>query len=163
MIWSSLGNNTAQSKNSYQRKIMLKLTTVSILISCKLPILALNKTIMKKALLFVFAVAAFSQAKAQQFFNVQPSDSLKNNLFEQYFNVQPQNQSPLLQPKLNLNKMPGAASPRVTVSTIDRMPVAQLQGLDKMPVAKLLGFDKMPVAKLGQTNAFKPYLKKLRP
>jgi hypothetical protein len=113
---------------------------------------------MKKALLFVFAVAAFSQAKAQQFFNVQPYDSLKNNLFEQYFKVQPQNQSPL-----NLNEMLPAAGPRVTVSATDHMPIALLQGFSKMPVVKLSGFDKMSVAKLGQGDTFKPYLKKLTP
>ena len=105
---------------------------------------------MKKALLVVFVVAAFSQAKAQQLFNVKPSDSLKNNLLEQYFKVQPQNQLPWALPPLNLNKTLTTFGDNVKISPCDHMPVAFLQNDSKMPVVKLGGTYKMPVLKLGE-------------
>ena len=107
---------------------------------------------MKKALLVVLVVAAFSQAKAQQVFNVKPSDSLKNNWFEQYLKVQPQNQMPWLQPQLNLNKTLAAGASQVKISLYDHMPIAFLQGDSKMPIVKLGGSYKMPVLKLGEGN-----------
>jgi hypothetical protein len=119
---------------------------------------------MKKALLIAFVVAAFSQAKAQQLFNVKPADSLKNNLFEQYFKVQPQNQLPWLQPRLNLNEALVAGAGQVKISRYDHMPVADLQGYSKMPVVKLGGFDRMPVLKPAEgTVIVVPDLKKQTP
>jgi len=102
---------------------------------------------MKKALLIAIVVAAFSRAKAQQLFNVKPTDSLKNNLFEQYFKVQPQNQLPWIQPPLNLTEALSIGTGRVKINRYDHMPIAYLQGDTKMPVVKLEGFDRMPILK----------------
>jgi hypothetical protein len=107
---------------------------------------------MKKALLVVFAAAAFSQARAQQFFSVKPSDSLKNNWFEQYLKVRPQNQLPWALPPLKFNKTLATFGSNVKISPYDHMPIAFLQGDSKMPVVKLGGAYKMPVLKLGEGN-----------
>jgi hypothetical protein len=107
---------------------------------------------MKKALLVAFIVAAISQVKAQQLLNVKPSDSLKNNLFEQYFKVQPQNQLPWALPQLNLSKTSTTFDGNVKISPYDHMPIAFLQGNSKMPVVKSAGSYKMPVLRPGDGN-----------
>ena len=112
---------------------------------------------MKKALLVAFIITAFSQARAQQLFNLRPSDSLKNNLYEQYLKVKPQNQLLLTLPPLNLNKTPALADNGVKISPDDHTPIAFLQGDSKMPVVKLEGADRMPILKLeGGAAVFAP-------
>jgi hypothetical protein len=116
---------------------------------------------MKKAVLLILIAVAVSQAKAQQFFNVKPSDSLKNNLFNQYFKVQPQNKLPWVQPQITLTKPLAAFGDLVKISPEDNLPIAFLQGYSKMPVVKLEGTDKMPVLKMG--NPYVQEVEKITP
>lgn len=97
----------------------------------------------------MFVLAGFSQAKAQQFFNLNPSDSLKNNSFDKYFNAMPGNQQQSLQLHAILPQTPAFVKVGIKVSSEDHMPVAFLPGESKMPVIKLGGSYKMPVLKTG--------------
>jgi|ERR1700722_10077438 len=118
---------------------------------------------MKKTLLIIFAVAAFSQVKAQQLFRVKPADSLKNNLLEKYFNIKPGSRPQLFQLQGNPIPMLADIDTQVKVSSFDHMPIAFLQGYSKMPIAKLDGAEKMPVTMLGGGNLFKSDSKKITP
>ena len=118
---------------------------------------------MKKILLIIFAVAAFSEVKAQQLFPEKPADSLKNNLLEKYFNITPGSRQQLFQLQINPTQMLATIDTPVKVSSFDHMPIAFLQGYSKMPTAKLGGTEKMPVIILGGENQFKSDSKKLTP
>ncbi len=106
---------------------------------------------MKKALLLILVIAAFSQAKAQQLFQFKPADSLTNNPFERYFQAKPYTPQPFFHPQLQPNQVLASVNTPVKISAFDHMPVAVLQGSSKMPVVKLNGTDKMPVLKLGSS------------
>jgi hypothetical protein len=105
---------------------------------------------MKKALIVMFVLAGFSQAKAQQFFNPNPSDSLKNNSFDKYFNTAPGKQQQLLHLQANPLQTPAFVKVEIKVSNYDHMPIAYLPVNSKMPVIKLGGSYKMPVLKIGE-------------
>jgi hypothetical protein len=102
---------------------------------------------MKKALLLILVVAAFSQAKAQQLFQFKPANSLTNNPFERYFQAKPYALQPLFHPQVQPVQMLASVNTPVKISAFDHMPVAVLQGSSKMPVVKLGGFDGMPILK----------------
>ena len=104
---------------------------------------------------------ALSQAKAQQFFNVNPSESLKNNRFDKYFNTMPGNQQQSFQLPVTPHQTQVFVNVEVKVSNYDHMPIAYLPGDSKMPVVKLGGSYKMPVLKMGEDSV--PDLRKRTP
>jgi len=107
---------------------------------------------MKKALLLILVVAAFSQAKAQQLFQFKPADSLTKNPFERYFKAQPYGGQPLFQPFVVPGQALAAVNAPVKIDRFDHMPIAMLQSNSKMPIVKLNGMDKMPILKLGDPS-----------
>lgn len=106
---------------------------------------------MKNALLILAVTAIACRAKAQQLFQLNPTDSLKTDLFQLYrapkINIEPF----LTQPKIEVSPL-FAANTSVKIAAYDHMPVALLSGYSKMPILKLKSDDRMPVMKMGENE-----------
>lgn len=105
---------------------------------------------MKRIVLALLVAAAFSHANAQQLFQLQPADTIKNDLFQRHLMIKPGTQLQLLQPLPYNTQL--LATNSVKTRAYDHMPVAVLQGYSKMPVLKLQADERMPVLKLDNTG-----------
>jgi hypothetical protein len=131
---------------------------------------------MKKILLLFILFIGVFQLKAQQLFQVKPTDNLTNNLLGKYFQIKP-GEWQLLQPQLNINEVLSAINTQKleTVHIADHMPIAVLAGYSKMPIVKLGGYYTMPVKKIDdaeqllnrlkvfQFEPLKPFIPALQP
>jgi hypothetical protein len=109
--------------------------------------------IMKKILLLLLIVAGAFQLKAQQQFNVKPSDSLLFHSPQHFYGLRLHDSTQfkkfLVVPKSdNLLALKSVSQPGRTEIFYSRMPVAKVSPVEKMPVAHGANIDNMPVLKV---------------
>jgi hypothetical protein len=114
---------------------------------------------MKKILLLLIILAGASQVKAQQQFNVKPSDSLLFNSPKNFYGLRlhdsTQFKNFLVVPKSdNLLALKSVSQPGRSEIFYSRMPVVKVSPVEKMPVAKVGNVENMPVLKVKVVDPF---------